>query len=251
LCGGIRPATTRDHVPPIALFDGAHRPDRLVVPACDECNRGTSTADLVASIVSRWRFESDEQEILDHRRLVARARKQASPCIEEWTKPGFIERKKGRQHLEKHGVSVPLGAGMVSIGPVTIRFLNLFAHKLVLGLYFEHFRESVPNTGRICAFWRTKEDFARHGVPQALLDIMTRYGRLQQGTWDTRKTFEYRFETNASEGLFGCLARLRGGLFVSGFAAREAAVITEGTDDWIRPSELLTVMHAPFFARRR
>jgi hypothetical protein len=36
---------------------------------------------------------------------------------------------------------------MVSIGSLTIRQLNLFAHKAVLALYFEHFRQPLANTG--------------------------------------------------------------------------------------------------------
>jgi hypothetical protein len=46
-----------------------HRPDKLVMPACAECNGGTSTADLVAAIVSRWAIENNEQEHQDHEKL--------------------------------------------------------------------------------------------------------------------------------------------------------------------------------------
>jgi hypothetical protein len=55
-CAGIRRACTREHMPPKAMFDGSHRPDKLVMPACDECNRRTRTADLTAAIVSRWGY---------------------------------------------------------------------------------------------------------------------------------------------------------------------------------------------------
>src|SRR6266496_4218514 len=82
LCGGERQSTTRDHIPPKALFDGSLRPDKLIVPACNICNGGTSTADLVASIISRWRFDADAQELADHSRLVARLRRQAPQVIE-------------------------------------------------------------------------------------------------------------------------------------------------------------------------
>jgi hypothetical protein len=36
------------------LFDAAHRPDGLVMLACDERNNGTSTADLAVALISRW-----------------------------------------------------------------------------------------------------------------------------------------------------------------------------------------------------
>jgi hypothetical protein len=44
--------------------------------------------------------------------------------------------------------------------------------------------------------------------------------RIQQGKWNARETFEYRFEVNKEDGLFACMARLRGGLFVAGFACK-------------------------------
>ena len=147
---------------------------------------------------------------------------------------------------------VPRDVGLVSVGPVTIRQLNLFASKVVLGLYFEYFREFVPNDGRICGFWRSKEDFAKDGIPTPLLDMMQRYGTLEQGRWNEREIFEYRYELNQKDGLFMCLARLRAGLFTCGFAVKDAAVLVEETspEDWIVPSELLEMVNHPRFAKR-
>jgi hypothetical protein len=57
-CGGLRSATTREHMPPKSLFDGSHRPDKLVMPACGVCNSGTRTADLAVAMISRWNYDS-------------------------------------------------------------------------------------------------------------------------------------------------------------------------------------------------
>jgi hypothetical protein len=249
-CGGLRAATTREHMPPKSLFDNSHRPDRLVMPACKECNGGTSTADLTAAVVSRWAYDSGPQERTDHSRLAVQVRKQAPDLIAEWTKMDPEERAKARLHLIKHGVEVPPDAGMVSIGPVTIRLLNLFAHKAALALYFEHFREPLPNTGRVSALWKTKEDFARDGIPQELMDILPGYGTLMQGKWNERETFEYRHAMNAKDGLFGCLARLRRGLFVAGFAARDVNILPATETDWITPSDLLASVDSPRFQKK-
>jgi hypothetical protein len=248
-CGGTRPATTREHMPPKALFDSSHRPDKLVMPACGDCNRGTSTADLVASVVSRWAYNAAAQENEDHRRLVAQVRRQAPELAAEWTKP--IDRAKARQHLENYGVHVPHDAGLVTIGPLTITQLNLFAHKVVLGLYFEHFRRFLPNNGRLCAYWRSKEDFAQAGIPPVLLEMMKRYGTLEQGKWNAREIFEYRFEINEADGLFACLARLRSALFICGFVAGDVEQVTEDEENgWIKPSDLLEMLHDPSFQKR-
>lgn len=241
-------------MPPKSLFDNSHRPDKLVMPACDECNRGTSKSDLTASIVSRWNYDSAPQEQDDHRRLAAQAKKQAPDLVAEWTKQMTpLDRIKAMSHLRQYGVAVPDDAGLASIGPLTIQQLNLFAHKAVLALFFEHFRYPLPNTGRLCAYWKSKEDFAYAGIPQILLDMLTGYGTLVQGSWNERETFEYRHAVNDQEGLFGCLARLRRGLFVTGFAVIDAQSLPAeeaGEMEWIIPSELLQSINNPRFHKK-
>lgn len=227
-------------MPPKSLFDQSFRPDKLVMPACNECNGGTSKADLTAAMVSRWNYNSPEQERRDHSRLANQVRKQAPELIEEWTKMDQLERKGAMEHLRRYGVKVPDDAGLVTIGPHTIKQLNIFAHKATLCLYFEHFRQPLSNSGRVSAHWRTKEDFAKDGVPLELLEIMPSYGTLVQGKWNSSETFEYRYNLNEKDGLLACLARLRTGLFISGFAAHDADLVTaELEGHWIKPIELL------------
>ena len=81
-CGGLRASSTREHMAPKALFDNSHRPDGLVMPACGVCNDGTRTADLVASIVSRWGYGKQIND--DHLNLVTRIRNQAPEVLKEW-----------------------------------------------------------------------------------------------------------------------------------------------------------------------
>jgi hypothetical protein len=253
LCGGLRPSTTRDHIPPKAIFDRSHRPDKLVMPACNECNGGTSTADLIASIICRWNYHADSQELADSSRLVARLRKQCPEVIKEWTNRDAVGRERGRQHLLKHGVPVPNDAGIVSIGKISIGYLNLFAYKIALGLYFNHFQMPLLNSGLVSAIWRTKEDFEKLGFPKELLEIFPKYAALQQGRWDTSKDFEYRFDLNEVDGIFGCVARFRTGLFITGFALRDANTLPReelSDGDWIRPTDLLNILSSPQFERR-
>jgi len=248
-CAGTRKSCTREHMPPKSMFDGSHRPDKLIMPACDECNRGTSTADLAASIISRWGYALSPKERVDHLALVHRIRKQAPELPKEWIKP--VNRAEVRARLEKHGAFVPADAGMASIGPGTIRQLNLFAYKFVLGLYFEHFQKLLPEAGLVAGFWQ--EDFGRAGIPPMLVEMMNRYGTLEQGKWNTHDVFEYRYETNERDGLFACLGRFRGNLFASGFAVRDGAALpaNEGKDwVWIHPSGLLSILTEPKFENR-
>ena len=243
LCGGDRQTATREHMPPRSLFDGKHRPDKLVMPACKECNGGTSTADLMASIISRWGFDTNQQSRLDHAKLAAQARIQAPELVREWLANDTPDQQIGaRRHLENYGVNAPPTAKFATIGPLTIYQLNIFAHKLALALYFEHFRKPLSNEGRVQSIWRTKEDFFSKGVPPELLELMGKYGTLTQGRWNASEAFEYRYDLHEADGLFGCFARLRQGFFVLGFAIADAKTLAENPDldgEWIRPRDLL------------
>jgi len=221
------------------------------MPACKECNQGTSTADLVAAIVSRWNVEQHEQELTDHARLVSRLRRTNPAIIEEWTKFGVDDRARAFERLRKHGVAVPADASLVPVGKDTICLINLFAYKIALGLYFEHFREPLPNSGFVCAIWRTKEDLATAGFPKEILDMMPQYASLQQGKWDTREQFEYRFAINQADGLFGCVARFRTSLFITGFAITNGELLpADEGKEWIRPNQLLSIAQKPEFKKR-
>jgi hypothetical protein len=44
LCG-IRPATSREHIPPESFFERPYPPNLITVPACDPCNQGTQSDD--------------------------------------------------------------------------------------------------------------------------------------------------------------------------------------------------------------
>jgi hypothetical protein len=129
------------------------------MPACDACNRGTSAADLAASIVSSWNYYSTLQEDHDHSKLIAQVRKYVPDLMKEWSELAFAdpdEKEEARQHLRKYGMHVQHDAAVISIGPVTIRLLNLFAHKAVLALHFEHSERPLSTIGRVCAYWKTK-----------------------------------------------------------------------------------------------
>ena len=252
-CGGQHPSATREHMPPTALFDNSYRPNDLVMPACDECNRTTSTADLTASMVSRWDYFSGAQSNVDHGKLAAQVRRQAPELIEEWTTiTDLHEKEQAREHLRSYGVPVPLDAGVVTIGPLTIRQLNLFAHKATLALYFHHFRRPLLTTGVAAGYWRTKEDFAPIGIPKFLLDILPSYGTLRQGRWSEHETFEYRHAINAKDGIFGCFARLRRGLFITGFAVADRATIPvdDNEVDWVSPALPRVLLENARFQRK-
>jgi len=194
-------------------------------------------------MISRWDFYASNQSQIDHSKLSNQIKRQAPEVVSEWLSvdaPAL--QRRARRHLENHGVSVPFGARFATIGPLTIRHLNIFAHKLALALYFEHFKRPLSSAGRVQAIWKTKEDFSIGGVPHELLTLFDGYNTLIQGAWNAADAFEYRFARNTQDGLFGCFARLRQGLFILGFAIVNDTIL-QSTPElggvWIKPDDLL------------
>lgn len=235
-------------MPPGSLFDGSHRPDKLVMPACEECNKGTSTADLIVAMASRW---AEAPKNSDHARLASRLRKQAPDIISELTEnPSLAANLRRRLHLKSQGVPVPDDAKTVTVGPLTQRQLKLFACKATLALYFEHFRRPFPLGGAYVASWRSKEEIQARGLPREVLDILPTYRTLVQGSWSAADVFEYLHNLSSDPPIFGFFARLRGGLFVYGFAVEDASLVSSDTG-WRRHQGLLDLLTDPEFAKRR
>ncbi len=250
LCGGSVKAETREHIPPKALFDLSHRPDQLVVPACNRCNSGTRTSDLVTAIIARWGWgltEPSAAERFDHGRLSKRIAYQAPEIIEEWREnAGAVSQRQARRHLTRYGVPIPDGARFVTIGPKTLPYLNQFAHKLTLGLYFEKTRHCFPKSGLFRAFLRLKEDFKGEGLSREITGILGSAMTLVQGSWDTGEQFEYRSDYNHENGLFMHASRLRNGLFVVGMASEHPENLPQDfIADWISPAALLGILQDP------
>ena len=201
--------------------------------------------------MSRWSYPAGTREIADLVKLNARARKQAPDLVNEWIgiEPGGWEN--ARRHLRAHGVPVPTEAAIASIGPLTVRQLNLFAHKATLALHFHVFQTAIPAGGGIYSSWRSKEDLAVNGIPQALIEMMPEYTTLIQGKWNLRQTFECRFAKSADDGLFGTIARFRHGFFAVGFTVADWHVLPPHDADWVEPAAPTALLDVPAFAIRR
>jgi len=69
-CGGTRPATTLDHVPPKACFPLGFWPEEFEFPSCNPCNNGTSKHDTIFGLYSMLLdFNEDNRTPADRERL--------------------------------------------------------------------------------------------------------------------------------------------------------------------------------------
>lgn len=248
-CGGINPSETREHMPPKALFDGSHQPDDHVMPSCRNCNNKTSTADLVAAIMTRWDVPPTDAEIRDTIKLNPQISLQAPEIVSEWLEP-LGSGLQSAKHLEMQGVQVPLGAKVIAYGPETIRQLNVFSHKVVLGLYFENTKDVLPPDGAVFSYWRTKEDSQIHQIPKSFTDLLPKFATLRQGNWAVQSTFNYRYNISTCKNLFSCVVNIRGRFSIVGCVVRDISMLPDKTG-WARPNTPENLLQDHVFCERR
>jgi hypothetical protein len=221
----------------------------MVVPACKDCNGGTSTADLLMALVSRW-DGLPTKEGSKHTALAAQIRMQAPEIVQDLLEhSGPLMNRRGRLHLLQHGVPVPPDAAIVTLGPPSVRQLNLFAHKATRAFYYCQYGSPLTPPGAYWTQWSTKEDYP-FGVPKYLLDMLPRYGTLVQGRKSTQEDFEFRFDFSDANGVFAFTARFGLSFYVTGFVVADAQMLEEEMSDWTPAGDLMALLDDPGFGRR-
>jgi len=74
MCG--KPATTKDHIPPEAIFPNPKPTDLITVPACKQCNEGASLDDeYFRMVLATANSERPSASKIINQRIIKRARK--------------------------------------------------------------------------------------------------------------------------------------------------------------------------------
>jgi len=254
-CGGIVSATSRDHYPPIAIFDGRQRPDDLVVPACCSCNSLSSDSDLIVAAIARWRLSDTDRtriEDSDNKKFARGIARRLPHILEEWFQNATgTQQKRARHKLADLGVPVTPDNKVVTLGPKTIPHLHLFAYKLTLALYFATTGSIIPSQGLVRAFFRIKEDLYANPIPSELLYYLSPSRSLRQGSWSVPEQFQYRYATDDVDSTFQTVATIRNGLVIVGFAITNPELADDTEDKlWITPPCLKDILRDPRFERR-
>jgi len=133
---GIRPATTKDHIPPKCIFPLPRPVDIITVPACKECNESTSAVDeefrvFVNLFVGKKTPETErlwEYQTLSTVEKNIRLLNKAKSAFQ----PGYI--------TSKHGIII----SEVEL-VVWDDSMNQVVDKIIRGLYFFHFGEILAD----------------------------------------------------------------------------------------------------------
>lgn len=180
-----RPKTI-EHMPPISMFKSRSRPNGLEFAACEECNKGTSGADIVAAFYARL-SQSDNLGMVEEAIALRRKMKQVAPGVsDEFDGPSHT-----RWQRTPSGILRPMTAIRIN-GPLTKAYLTAFSAKLAMALYREHIGAPLPLDGGVRV-----AHFLNAGLSQragdGMLEKLPLPGTLRQGSFVVPDQFAYRF----------------------------------------------------------
>jgi hypothetical protein len=190
-CGGTKPAETIDHIPPKVFFINKIRPNSHEVPACERCNSASSGSDQIAALASL---------------TMASVQSEAIP------KPYFQKIFQGVRNNQPDAITYLAGleshplyqSKLLHMRPyayevrvderIWTKYLNIWAAKQALALYYLATGQSITENGVVYVNWYTNHQLAGNRYPKDLIDLLGNYRTLSNGKFEVSEQFEYRFE---------------------------------------------------------
>jgi len=182
---GNKPITI-EHMPPITMFKARLRPNGMEFAACDDCNKGTSGADIVAAFCARL-CQSDSPGMLEEAIGLRRKMKQVAPGVsEEFDGPSFTRWQRTHSRILRPMIEIRVD------GPLTKAYLTAFSAKLAMALYREHIGTPLPLNGGVrTAFFLNAGLSQKAG--ERMLEKLPLPGTLRQGSFVVPDQFAYRY----------------------------------------------------------
>jgi hypothetical protein len=148
--GGIKPATTRDHVPSRQLFHLRVWPEGYEFPSCERCNQATKDAEQVMSLISRIGPDSKSNaERRELERIINAIRNNYPDVMRELRatpdQTAEYRAKPWLPNLIKAGKAAPEPLSLR--GPLVNRAAERLARKLFTALHYKEFDKIIPREG--------------------------------------------------------------------------------------------------------
>jgi len=194
-CGGEEIATTEDHCPPKAVFEGKHAPEHFTFPACEKCNYGTSDDDLLVSFLSKVSQDKDNSG------LIKAIRRQFPNLIEKMLNMGAFEsrvlsKKFGLQRISGHTYREN---GIVNVTDEMQKAVETLACKLSKAIYFKETKNIFPLDGAILFQWFTnaqKFEYGSIAILDGLAHINKHTRELVRNKKKLHDQFDYGYSVN-------------------------------------------------------
>jgi hypothetical protein len=247
-CGGLEPATTIEHMPPIGIFWGRQRPKGLEFPSCKFCNTGTRLSDLVASTVARTFPEPSTVAQRDEvKKLLAAVGNNVPGLIEE------MQVGRAGQKLAARDAPIPEGGGVLRAdGPLVTKHLQIFAAKMGFALHFEAAGFPVPPEGGVQVMWFSNMQAIKGQIPESLLELLPSPRTLRQGTVNVSDQFQYSWAGPEEKGHRLFYAVFRQSFSIAAVSALDRSILLGKHSDKFRvvvPGELRNSSKLPKGAR--
>jgi hypothetical protein len=205
-CGGGAPSSTIEHCPPRSMFQHRQWPEGFEFPACQACNKGSSDHDLVIAMLARMDPFEDKGNLdgaaeglmkAAHRQHPELFRKMMMGANRELgLRPG-----PGQTHQDTH---------LANVTDEMREAVDVFAGKLVKGIYYMHAGAIFPADGCLVMCWFTNTDLLRDGKFQ-LFDVMKDMAgeapALVRSGKFLNDQFEYKFSLSDEQHLLALQAR--------------------------------------------
>jgi hypothetical protein len=168
------------------MFDGKQRPKGLEFPACKICNNGAKHADLVAAWVGRMFPDAEKEAHKEEIKILLRSIKNNIPGLLEEMKMG-----RGAQKLAMRRLPVETDGGLLHIGPLVHKYMQVFSLKLGLALHKEVSGNTLPETGGIAVRWFSNYERFVDDFPDQLTKFLGPSKTLVAGKKHVSDQFEY------------------------------------------------------------
>ena len=177
-CGGSKPAETIEHYPPKSMFRQKLWPEGFEFPACDDCNSGSRTDDLIMAIVARLdpldgAAARDDGSLNG---LMSRLRYLRPTLLDEMIPSAREARTLARQMQVSRvdGKTFLESRPFVRFTPTVQRAIQAFALKLTKAIVYREAKTIFPVDGSIFMTWSTNLDLLESGsypIFDALQDL--------------------------------------------------------------------------------
>lgn len=239
-CGGDKPATTVDHVPPIIMFEQRRRPKGLEFGSCLPCNGGTKHADLVAAMIGRSMPDSATD--------AGRAEMKDIFSAINNNIPGLLqEMHVPREMQTAAGWRAENGGLLRTDGPLASSHMQTFAFKIGFSLYYELTKKILPKTGGVVARWFSNVDRLDGTFPQSVFEHLLPPNTLRQGKFEVSDQFAYQWRLAEEERMAMFLATFRQSFAVIAFAATDRDLLDAETEHAFQicaPGELTSFLQS-------
>lgn len=205
-CSGDTPAVTLDHMPPRTMFEFRQRPKGLEFASCEACNRGSSLAEQVASLISRHYPDPEtEAGALEVAKLLREVHSNHPGLIAEMHRDTVIG-PNGEAVMRQSSRG---GAILWVGGPLVSSAMLLFVAKLAFALHYESTKRIIPQQGGVFVRWYSNHDPATDTLPTDMLTMLGPPDTLRQGRKEVSTQFTYSSKASADSQMTGHFVTFR------------------------------------------